>query len=218
MPFQVPVLKNVYWKELGVLRLGRIPCDANPAGKCCLLFLADPCFGRSYFVPGSLHSQGKEGARVYGRSRYRIESLSANPLLFSWCTRGMVFGLLGIGGGFILGPMFLQIGVPLQVASATASFAMMFSSSMPVIKFYLLKRFPIPYAAYFLAVAIVAAAAGQYVVRKLIITLGSASLIVFLLVTLFFVSAFLLGGVGISNMVKQIQHKEYMGFENLCHA
>ena len=33
----------------------------------------------------------------------------------------------------------------LQVASATATFVMMFSSSLSVVEFYLLKRFPIPY-------------------------------------------------------------------------
>lgn len=32
-----------------------------------------------------------------------------------------------------------------QVASATATFVMMFSSSLSVVEFYLLKRFPIPY-------------------------------------------------------------------------
>lgn len=32
-----------------------------------------------------------------------------------------------------------------QVSSATATFAMMFSSSMSVVEYYLLKRFPVPY-------------------------------------------------------------------------
>lgn len=85
---------------------------------------------------------------------------------------GTVGGLLGSGGGFILGPLLLEIGVIpqvyiaelcyfqlvscfqlfitiihhiAQVASATATFVMMFSSSLSVVEFYLLKRFPIPY-------------------------------------------------------------------------
>lgn len=32
-----------------------------------------------------------------------------------------------------------------QVSSATATFAMTFSSSMSVVEYYLLKRFPVPY-------------------------------------------------------------------------
>ncbi|TKY62057.1 integral to membrane [Spatholobus suberectus] len=58
---------------------------------------------------------------------------------------GTVGGLLGSGGGFILGPLLIEIGVIPQVASATATFVMMFSSSLSVVEFYLLKRFPIPY-------------------------------------------------------------------------
>lgn len=41
---------------------------------------------------------------------------------------------------------FLEI--TLQVASATATFVMMFSSSLSVVEFYILKRFPIPYGIY----------------------------------------------------------------------
>ncbi|KAL5725795.1 hypothetical protein ACHQM5_008898 [Ranunculus cassubicifolius] len=53
-------------------------------------------------------------------------------VLYSFCgvIAGMVGGLLGLGGGFILGPLFLELGVPPQVSSATATFAMTFSSSM----------------------------------------------------------------------------------------
>lgn len=119
---------------------------------------------------------------------------------------GVVGGLLGLGGGFIMGPLFLELGVPpqvsffvpfkcvvwshnlevhpsyinwnddyiggksvlvslwpwrwsivcyfcsfgflptsMQVSSATATFAMTFSSSMSVVEYYLLKRFPVPY-------------------------------------------------------------------------
>lgn len=61
---------------------------------------------------------------------------------------GTVGGLLGVGGGSVMGPLFLELGIPPQVSSATATFAMMFSSSMSVVEYYLLKRFPIPYGKY----------------------------------------------------------------------
>ncbi|KAJ0031984.1 hypothetical protein Pint_12794 [Pistacia integerrima] len=104
----------------------------------------------------------------------------------------------------------------MQVSSATATFAMTFSSSMSVVEYYLLKRFPVPYALYFVAVATVAAFIGQHVVRKLIILLGRASLIIFILALTIFISAISLGGVGISNMIEKIEAHDYMGFENLC--
>ncbi|KAM7464292.1 hypothetical protein LguiA_032413 [Lonicera macranthoides] len=62
---------------------------------------------------------------------------------------GTVGGLLGSGGGFILGPLLLEIGVIPQVASATATFVMMFSSSLSVVEFYLLKSFVPDRSVYF---------------------------------------------------------------------
>ncbi|TYH99238.1 hypothetical protein ES332_A11G052900v1 [Gossypium tomentosum] len=129
---------------------------------------------------------------------------------------GMVGGLLGLGGGFILGPLFLELGIPPQVASATSTFSMAFSSSMSVVQYYLLNRFPIPYAAYFVLVATIAAFTGQHVVRKIIAVLGRASIIIFILALTIFISAISLGGVGITDMVEKLEDEEYMGFENLC--
>ncbi|KAG6698520.1 hypothetical protein I3842_08G024100 [Carya illinoinensis] len=103
-----------------------------------------------------------------------------------------------------------------RVSSATANFGMTFSSSMSVVEYYLLKRFPVPYASYFVAVSIVAAFIGQNIVRKLVNLFGRASLIIFILAFTIFVSAISLGGVGISNMIGKIHRHEYMGFENLC--
>ncbi|XP_026449581.1 sulfite exporter TauE/SafE family protein 3-like [Papaver somniferum] len=123
---------------------------------------------------------------------------------------GMVGGLLGMGGGFIMGPLFLQLGIPPQVSTATATFSMTFSSSMSVVEYHLLKPL------YFLGVATLAALVGQHVVKKVISVLGRASLIIFILVFTIFISAILLGGVGIANMANTIEHNEYMGFEDLC--
>ncbi|KAG8486523.1 hypothetical protein CXB51_020030 [Gossypium anomalum] len=156
----------------------------------------------------------------------------------------MVGGLLGLGGGFILGPLFLELGIPPQVtlwfepethpaydkslrswwvikedntfdvASATSTFSIAFSSSMSVVQYYLLNRFPIPYAAYFVLVTTIAAFTGQHVVRKIIAVLGRASIIIFILALTIFISA--ISGVGIANMVEKLEDEEYMGFENLC--
>ncbi|RVX11953.1 Sulfite exporter TauE/SafE family protein 4 [Vitis vinifera] len=106
---------------------------------------------------------------------------------------GTVGGLLGSGGGFILGPLLLEIGVIPQVASATATFVMMFSSSLSVVEFYLLKRFPIPYALYLISVSVVAGFWGQLFIRKLVAFLRRASIIIFILSGVIFASALTMG-------------------------
>ncbi|XP_042049969.1 sulfite exporter TauE/SafE family protein 4-like [Salvia splendens] len=129
---------------------------------------------------------------------------------------GTVGGLLGSGGGFILGPLLLEIGVIPQVASATATFVMMFSSSLSVVEFYLLKRFPMPYALYLMSVSILAGFWGQYFIRKMISILKRASLIVFVLSGVIFASAFTMGVIGIDKSVKMIHNHEFMGFLDFC--
>ncbi|KAI9086226.1 hypothetical protein K1719_031680 [Acacia pycnantha] len=129
---------------------------------------------------------------------------------------GTVGGLLGSGGGFILGPLLLEIGVIPQVASATATFVMMFSSSLSVVEFYLLKRFPIPYALYLTSVSILAGFWGQCVVRRLIAILKRASIIIFILSGVIFASAVTMGVVGIESSIRMIQNHEFMGFLGFC--
>ncbi|VAH89602.1 sulfite exporter TauE/SafE family protein 3-like [Triticum dicoccoides] len=104
----------------------------------------------------------------------------------------------------------------LQVSSATGSFAMMFSSSMAAMEYYLLKRFPVPYALFFTSLTFVAAIVGQRVARKLVNWLGRASFIIFILSSMIFVSAISLGGVGISKTTHKMARHEYMGFGNIC--
>ncbi|RWR81388.1 sulfite exporter TauE/SafE family protein 4 [Cinnamomum micranthum f. kanehirae] len=147
-----------------------------------------------------------------------IEWSSLHLLFCALCgiVGGTVGGLLGSGGGFILGPLLLEIGVTPQVASATATFVMMFSSSLSVVEFYFLKRFPIPFALYLTAVSVVAGFWGQFLIRKLVMLLKRASLIVFILSAVIFASALTMGVVGIEKSIRMIHEHEYMGFLGFC--
>ncbi|KAK9102677.1 hypothetical protein Sjap_019931 [Stephania japonica] len=223
---KVSVVENVYWKEFGLLvfvwaAFLALQIAKNSTSNCSAAYwimnlLQIPvAVGVTAYEAVNLY-KGKRTISSKGEAgtNFTVFQLTA----YSGCgvLAGIVGGLLGLGGGFIMGPLFLELGVPPQVASATATFAMTFSSSMSVVEYYFLKRFPVPYALYFLAIATVAAFIGQHVVRKLIILLGRASLIIFILAFTIFISAISLGGVGILETIHKIQHNEYMGFEDLC--
>ncbi|OAY54287.1 sulfite exporter TauE/SafE family protein 3 [Manihot esculenta] len=223
---EVTILENVYWKELGLLVFVWVAFLALQIAKSHMTTCSTAYWIANLLqVPVSVAVTSYEAVSLYkGRriiaskgddgTNFKVHQL----VLYSACgvLAGVVGGLLGLGGGFIMGPLFLELGIPPQVSSATATFAMTFSSSMSVVEYYLLKRFPVPYAVYFIAVATLAALIGQHIVRRLIIMFGRASLIIFILAFTIFVSAISLGGVGISNMIWKIKHNEYMGFENLC--
>ncbi|KAH1250884.1 Sulfite exporter TauE/SafE family protein 3 [Glycine max] len=206
---KVSVIDNVHWKELGLLFAVWIMILALEIGKVPI------AVGMSSYQAMRLY----KGQRIIAskgdqQTHWRVLQL----IVFCACgiLAGTIAGLLGLGGGFILAPLFLGLGIPPQVASATSILAMAFSASIAVVEYYLLKRFPISYALYFVAVATAAALVGQHLVRKVIAMLGRASVIIFILTLTLCVSAVLLGGVGVANMIKRIENKEYMGFGNLC--
>ncbi|KAG6771807.1 hypothetical protein POTOM_023199 [Populus tomentosa] len=174
---------------------------------------------------------GYEAVKLYRENKKRIStgnteticeaSIEWTPMHILFCALcgiigGTVGGLLGSGGGFVLGPLLLEIGVSPHVASATSTFVMMYSSSLSVVEFYLLKRFPIPFALYLMGVSVLAGFWGQFFVRKLVKILGRASLIVFILSGVIFVSALTMGGVGIGTSITMIRNHEFMGFLEFC--
>uniref|UniRef100_A0A1J3F8Q8 Sulfite exporter TauE/SafE family protein 3 n=1 Tax=Noccaea caerulescens TaxID=107243 RepID=A0A1J3F8Q8_NOCCA len=226
MKEEVSILENVYWKELGLLVFVWVVFLALQIIKQNLATCSVAYWVINLLqIPVAVGVSGYEavalyqGRRIIASNGERGSDFTVGQLVL-YCTfgilAGVVGGLLGLGGGFIMGPLFLELGVPPQVSSATATFAMTFSSSMSVVEYYLLKRFPVPYALYLVAVATIAAFVGQHVVRRLITVLGRASLIIFILASMIFISAISLGGVGIVNMIGKIHRHEYMGFENLC--
>ncbi|PWA42710.1 sulfite exporter TauE/SafE family protein [Artemisia annua] len=181
--------------------------------------------------PATLAVFGYECVKLYRESKKRRSlgnTESVCEATINWTVPNLIFcalcgvlggtvgGLLGSGGGFILGPLLLEIGVIPQVASATATFVMMFSSSLSVVEFYLLKRFPIPYALYLMSVSILAGFWGQFFVRKLVVFLKRASLIVFILSAVIFASAITMGVIGIERSIRMIQNHEFMGFLEFC--
>lgn len=181
--------------------------------------------------PVALAVFGYECVKLYTESKKRriagnkeliceaaIQWTSTNLAFCALCgiLGGTVGGLLGSGGGFILGPLLLEIGVIPQVASATATFVMMFSSSLSVVEFYLLKRFPMPYALYLMSVSILAGFWGQYLIRKLIAILKRGSIIVFILSGVIFASALIMGVIGIEKSINMINNHEFMGFLDYC--
>ncbi|ONM08808.1 Sulfite exporter TauE/SafE family protein [Zea mays] len=130
-----------------------------------------------------------------------IEWSPAQLIFCAFCglLGGTVGGLLGSGGGFILGPLLLELGCIPQEA---------------------LLLFPLeckmPFAGYLIFISILAGFWGQCLVRKIVHVLKRASLIVFILSSVIFVSALTMGVVGTQKSISMINNHEYMGFLNFC--
>ncbi|WCJ40771.1 Sulfite exporter TauE/SafE family protein [Euphorbia peplus] len=222
----VTLLENVQWRKLGLLFVVWLIILALELTKeyvttcsiaywICNVLQIPVALGVSSYQAVCLYkgwtkveSKGEAG------TNWKVQQL----VLYCLCglMAGLFAGFFGLGGGLFIASLFLEFGVPPQVSSATTTFIITFSASMSMIKYYLMKRFPVPYALYFLVVSIAAVFIGQHVARKIISMLGRASIIVFVLSFTIFASAISLGGVGVRNMIEAIKNHEYMGFDNIC--
>ncbi|KAE8697294.1 DECREASED DNA METHYLATION 1 family protein [Hibiscus syriacus] len=151
----VPLTQNIHWKELSLLIYVWIGFLVVQIIKeylqtCSVMYwivnsLQIPIAASVTVFEAICLYKGRRVIASKGKevTNWKIYQI----LLYCSCgiIAGLVGGLLGLGGGFILGPLFLELGVPPQVASATSTFSMAFSSSMSVLQYYLLNRFPIPY-------------------------------------------------------------------------
>ncbi|CAN0907091.1 Sulfite exporter TauE/SafE family protein 3 [Linum grandiflorum] len=224
---EVTVIENIRWKELGLvtfvwLAYLALQISKNYTATCSteywvLNLVQIPVSGSVFLYQaiGLYKGTKKIASKGEGAMNLKLKQLALFSI--SGLFAGIVGGMLGLGGGFVMGPLFLELGIPPEVTSATAALGMAFSASMSVVEYYLLHRFPVPYAMYLVGVSIVAAYIGQYLISVVVRWSGRASLIIFVLSFTIFVSAISLGGIGITNLVQKIHKGEYMGFENLCH-
>uniref|UniRef100_A0A5B6Z9J0 Sulfite exporter TauE/SafE family protein 4 n=1 Tax=Davidia involucrata TaxID=16924 RepID=A0A5B6Z9J0_DAVIN len=215
----VLVLVWVSFLLLQVLKNDVVVCSAWYWVLNCLQFPV--AIGVFAYECVKLYKESKKRRSTGNTESVCEANIEWTPLNLAFCSfcgilGGTVGGLLGSGGGFILGPLLLEIGVIPQVASATATFVMMFSSSLSVVEFYLLKRFPIPYALYLIAVSVLAGFWGQFLIRKLITFLRRASIIVFILSAVIFASALTMGVIGIEKSIQMTRDREFMGFLGFC--
>ncbi|RVW22664.1 Sulfite exporter TauE/SafE family protein 3 [Vitis vinifera] len=203
----VPIIYNICWKELALLVYVWVAFLAVQIVKTYTVTCSI-----EYWVLNCL-----QGDCIKGKGSHKLEDTSDFSLLFMWDSSRLSGWIAWAWRRLHLGTLFLELGIPPQVASATSTFSMAFSSSMSVVQYHLLRRFPVPYASYFVLVATIAALVGQHVVRKVIKLVGRASIIIFILALTIFISAISLGGVGIMTMVEKLANNEYMGFDDLCY-
>ncbi|KAF0734602.1 hypothetical protein AaE_009134 [Aphanomyces astaci] len=132
----------------------------------------------------------------------------------SLCTvAGVAAGLLGIGGGMVKGPLLLEIGLHPQVASATSTAMILFTSSATTIQFIVLGMLPYDYAAWYGAVGFVGGIVGQLGLSYLIRRYRKTAFVLFVIAGVIGVSGSVMGVLG----VRDILNHGFRGFRSLCY-
>ncbi|KAL8130196.1 hypothetical protein V2J09_019351 [Rumex salicifolius] len=129
---------------------------------------------------------------------------------------GFVGGVFGIGGGTLVSPLLLQLGIPPEVTGATCSFIVFFSSTMSAFQYLLLGMKHTTTAAIFAVTCFLGSLIGLVAVQRAIKKHGRASLIIFSVGTVMALSTILLTGFGAVNVWKDYTAGNYMGMKLPC--
>ncbi|CAA7060811.1 unnamed protein product [Microthlaspi erraticum] len=173
------------------------------------------CFSDS--VQSSHTSRNQDSEKDTGDVRTNNgESLNKFMLPVMTLLAGVLGGLFGIGGGMLISPLLLQIGIAPEVTAATCSFMVLFSSSMSAIQYLLLGMEHAGTAAIFAMVCFIASLVGLVVVKKVIAKYGRASIIVFSVGIVMALSTILITTHGALNVWDDFVFGRYMGFKLPC--
>src|SRR3989338_3775831 len=95
-----------------------------------------------------------------GDIKWTTKYVTLVPLIFF--TAGLVAGLLGIGGGLVVGPLLLEMGVNPLVSVATSSFTVLFTGSSTAIQFLIMGTVSWDYFIWYFFAGILSGTAGQH--------------------------------------------------------
>ncbi|KAG8055148.1 hypothetical protein GUJ93_ZPchr0001g31852 [Zizania palustris] len=160
-----------------------------------------------------LHSQEDGKANQEGT---KIETLPSFVFPLAAFVTGALSGLFGIGGGLLLNPVLLQIGIPPQTAAATSSFMVLFCASMSTVQFILLGMKGIGEASAYAGICFVASVVGAVVIERAIRKSGRVSVIVFLVTGIMALSTVIVTFFGALDVWEHYTSGTYMGFKLPC--
>jgi len=114
---------------------------------------------------------------------------------------GLAAGLLGIGGGMVLGPLFIEIGMQPTVAKSSCAFMILWTGLSGVIQYWMADKLGWQLALYFVVVGYCSGQIGQRGLKKVIKATGRESIVILLLgsiIGLACVSMVVTGSISIS--------------------
>ena len=130
---------------------------------------------------------------------------------------GFVAGVIGIGGGVVLGPILLDLGIHPIVGTVTTNMLVLITSSSTTFQFILFKMLNIEYGIICIIFSALGSYCGTYLVNKYVKKTGKQSFIVLILFSVVIISAIVLPLSSLINIIDDYK-KGYniFEFESLC--
>ena len=141
----------------------------------------------------------------------------AIAIIFTGLFTGVLVGLLGLGGGYIIGPILLHMGVRPEVSTVSSSFTICISSFSALVQYFVLNFINYKYALLYFSAAIMGAFGGILGLRKIAIKKGRVSLLILALSVTLFAALIIIPSNGVYTSIDQSKHGNFqLGFAPLC--
>jgi uncharacterized membrane protein YfcA len=131
---------------------------------------------------------------------------------------GFLASFLGIGGGMVLNPLMLELGIHPQVSVATSAFLVLSTSSSSVVQYAVLGRLPWDYGLWFAGMGLLSSILGQALLYWGVRRYKRPSFIVIGVALTIMVSTSGLIGMGVRNMVEDFRSGKRVHFTGVCHG
>ena len=122
-------------------------------------------------------------------------------LCFIGFIAGFIAGTIGIGGGVVLGPILLDLGIHPIVGTVTTNFLVLITSSSTTFQFILFKMLNFQYGIFCIFFSALGSYCGTYLVNSYVKNTGKQSFIVLILFFVVVISAIVLPLSSIINII-----------------
>jgi uncharacterized membrane protein YfcA len=135
---------------------------------------------------------------------------------------GVAAGLLGIGGGMVIGPLFIQLDMHPKVGSSSCAFMILWTAISGVIQYYFADKLGWQFILYGIVIGVVSGQIGQHFVDHMLRKSGRPSVVIFLLGGIVLVACIAMTGTGvyklISGLVDGANMFEFDTYDFQCHT
>jgi len=166
----------------------------------------------------SMQEEIKKESNFYPYKDGDIRLTFKNVLIISLVSAfaGIFASLLGIGGGMVLSPLLLELGVLANVAAATSSFMILFTSISSIIQYTILGRIMLDYGIALATIGLLSSIVGQTFLDWLVRKYDRRSYIVFSVLIIILLATILLGITGVIDFFHKFKESDYIGFYDFC--